>query len=458
MYDPQTPIPGMKPLFNGPELIDTLDQNHPLIMIAKKIDWNTLVPSFYKFFKSGVGRPILSIRLMIGLLMLKYILDLSDSDNVAQWSENVYYQAFTGQTKFVMKAPCNSSQLSLFRNRIGEEGCLLIFKESVKVFGNKVLEKNCIADTTVMEADISYPTDFNLTAKAIKLIKKIGKFLGISFRRTYTKELKNIKSTVNFSKSESKVEEKKEAKERSKEIATTLLGTLEKKLPEESKKTYRIKSLLFILNKIIHQKKDDKNKVYSIHEPQTKCIAKGKAHKKFEFGTKVSLIVSKNSKVILGIFNCHGNPYDGDTLVDAIAQLSLLHGGYKPDTIGGDRGYRGREEVNGVKIITPYDIKVGLLSKIRNRIKDLLRSRIAIEPIIGHLKEDHRLSRNLLKGVLGDNINPLLSGAAFNLLKYARTNYNKIVKHPRPLTLTLVPKRNKYHGLPLWRPKPNPLF
>jgi IS5 family transposase len=460
MFQPQTPTPGSTPLFKfkNENLADNLDQNHPLIRIAKQIDWNPLVESFYKFYRYGVGRPILAIRLMIGLLMLKFMYNLSDEAVVAQWKENIYYQAFTGGDVFVDTPPCSSSQLALFRKRIGQEGCDLILKESVRIHGPKVLEKHCVADTTVQEANITFPTDFKLILKAINLIKKIGKFLGVTFRLKYTKEIKNLKSKVNFSKSESKLEDSAKAIKRLREIANSLLTTLQKKIPEYAKRTYQIKSLLFILYKVINQKKGDKNKIYSIHEPQTKCIVKGKAHKKYEFGSKVSLVLSKNSQIILGILNCPSNPYDGDTLEDAIKQLSLLHNGYTPEIISADRGYRGRSEVNGVKIVTPYDNNPSLIYKIRKKIKNLLRARIPIEPIIGHLKQDHRLSRNHLKGILGDNINPLLAGAAFNLLKYARTDYNRLVRHPRSLTITLRPKKNKYHGLPLWRPPVNPLF
>jgi IS5 family transposase len=458
MIEPQTSIPGSNPLFDDPPLVETLNQDHPLIKIAKKVDWDNLVTSLYQFFNSDIGRPILSIRLMVGLMMLKFMYDLSDAEVVAQWEENIYYQAFTGQIAFVQKAPCHSSQLTLFRQRIKQEGCELIFKESVRVFGKKVLEKNCVADTTVQEANITYPTQFKLIMKAIALIIKIGTFIGIKFRYTFAKEIKHIKSKINFSKSKLKDDDTEKYLSRLREIGNYLLKIFTKKLPEYSKEGYLVKSLLFILNKVINQKREDKNKVYSIHEPQTKCIAKGKSHKKYEFGSKVSLVISKSSKVILGILNFTNNPYDGDTLEPAIEQLSTLHDGYKPKKVTGDRGYRGRREVNGVEVITPYDNKEGLLSSIRKMIKDLLRSRVAIEPIIGHLKADHRLSRNLLKGVLGDNINPLLSATAFNLLKYARTDYNHHAKPPRSLALRIRPKRNKYPGLPLWRPKKNQLF
>lgn len=453
MFIPQTPIPGSKQLFEVTPLTDTLNQDNPLVILAKKVNWNFLVDYFTKFYDPRVGRRILPIRLMIGMLLLKFMFDLSDEDVISNWQENIYYQAFTGAQAFVKKAPCSPSQLTLFRQRIKIDGCEMILAESVRIHGKKILEKYCITDTTVQEKNITYPTDSKLILKAIKLMLKIGEFLNINFRSKFVRETKDLKSKINFGKSQLKNDQKIKYIERLRTIAKTLFTVFNKNLPEYSKKFYLIKKLCWALNKVITQTKKEKNKVYSIHEPQTKCIIKGKAGKKFEFGSKVSLVISKKSKIILGILNFTENLFDGDTLAPAIEQLSRLHNGYKPESLTGDRGYRGRHEVKGVKILTPYDKTNGILGMAHRLICKLLRARTTIEPIIGHLKEDHRLSRNRLKGVLGDRINPLLAGAAFNLLKYARLDYNKRHKPPKTLASRLACK-NKYHGLPLWKPKP----
>lgn len=454
MINPQTEIPGSKQLFEDKPLIDTLKPSHPLLVIAKKINWNSLVESFSKYYEAKKGRPILAIRLMIGLLLLKYIYDLSDEDVVSQWQENIYYQAFTGQGKFTDGAPCSSSQLTLFRKRIGVEGCEIIFAESVRVHGDKVLQDDCIVDSTVQEKNTTYPTDAKLITKSTNIILRIGRFLEIPFRKIYKKERKDLRSKLSFGGSKLSDEEKSNCIQKLREIALSLLDTLIKKLPVGASKGLQIGCLLFILNKAITQQKNDDNKVYSIHEPQVKCIAKGKSHTKYEFGSKVSLILSKNSNIILGVLNFSNNPYDGDTLDPAIEQLSKLHNGYKPKNIVADRGYRGRKEVNGVKIVTPYDNEKGLLPRFKRWIKNLLTARISIEPIIGHLKSDHRLSRNFLKSAYGDEINPLCSAAAFNFMKYARVKDQRLRKPPRTLSLKITPKRQKYFGLPLWRPKP----
>jgi IS5 family transposase len=457
MIRSETSIPGTNQLFETKTLADTLRQDHHLIILANNIDWSSLTEKISKFYNEKKGRACLSLRLMIGLLLLKYIFNLSDVDVVANWEENIYYQAFTGQGVFTQKKPCDPSQLTQFRKRIKEEGCKLILAESVRIHGNKALEDICLIDSTVQEKNITYPTDSKLILKAILVIKMIASFLMLNIGRSYRKEIKSLKDQINFGKDSLEPKKKEKAIERLRTIGNSLLDNLKNKLPAKLKKMFRIASLLMVLNKAINQEKNDKHKIYSIHEPQVQCIAKGKKNKKFEFGSKVSLVVSKNKGIILGALNFSDNIYDGNTLKPAIEQLSKLHNGYKPEALIGDRGYRGKEVVNGVKIITPYDNKKGLIPTLRQKIKGQLKKRAGIEAYIGHLKSDHRLCRNLLKGTEGDKMNPLLSAAAFNLLKFAKVEYEHLHRPPKTLAVRLKPRRKKLNGLPIWR-EDNPLF
>jgi IS5 family transposase len=394
---------------------------------------------------------------MIALLILQYLYDLSDREVIAQYSENVVFQAFAGRSSYTQEAPCHPSSLARFRQRIGKEGCEIIFSESVRVHGEKALEPTCIVDTSVQEKAITFPTDPKLLLKVISLIKKIGKFMGLPFAKSYKNTIKTLKNTINFSKDKQTAGEKIAPVDRLRNIANSLLKSLMNQIPKGYLEMNAIKVLMARLEKVINQKKDDKNKIYSLHEPQVNCIAKGKADKKYEFGSKVSFIVTKITGIVVGSVNFKDNLYDGDTLEEAIDQLRLLHGGYEPETLVADRGYRGRPEVKNVKIVTPYDMKEGLPSSIMNRLKRLFRRRSSIEPIIGHVKHDHRLSKNLLKGELGDTINPLLAASAFNFLKLARIEYENLHRPPKSLAIRIRQKRMKFTNLPIWK-KNNPLF
>jgi IS5 family transposase len=112
-----------------------------LVILAKNIDWDYLEESLYKFFNESIGRKTKSLRAMIAIIILQYMLNLSDEDIVAQCMENVYYQAFIGNPLFVNKRPCSPSTLSRFRKKIGQEGCELILQESVRIHGKKSIRK-----------------------------------------------------------------------------------------------------------------------------------------------------------------------------------------------------------------------------------------------------------------------------------------------------------------------------
>ena len=70
----------------------TLNQKHPLFVLANRIDWTVFENAFSPLYCLDNGRPAKPIRLMVGLLMLKHIRNISDESVVEQWSENNYYQ------------------------------------------------------------------------------------------------------------------------------------------------------------------------------------------------------------------------------------------------------------------------------------------------------------------------------------------------------------------------------
>ena len=76
---------------------------------------------------------------------------------------------------------------------------------------------------------------------------------------------------------------------------------------------YQLRKLLALASRLLNQKKDYKDKIYSIHAGKVKCISKGKAHKHYEFGYKVGMVTSRRDNWILGIQTFHGNPYNGHT-------------------------------------------------------------------------------------------------------------------------------------------------
>jgi len=212
----------------------------------------------------------------------------------------------------------------------------------------------------------------------------------------------------------------KKADKKIKTIAGRLIRELQRKLPAIN----GYQAELNLYERILLQKRNDKQKIYSIHEPHVQCISKGKEHKKYEFGSKVSIIATKNSGVIIGAINIPLNDYDAHTLEPAITQQQRLTGHVlKNDYV--DRGYRGVKNVSGTNIIIA-DNKRNKTAYQKQKLRHGFRRRAAIEPRIGHLKSDHRLSRNFYKGVFGDNINVMLAAAAMNFKRMM----NKWKKNP----------------------------
>jgi IS5 family transposase len=447
----------LNPLFTRTTLCDTLEQTNMLIVLAKAINWHELECELSAFYNSSIGRPSLPIRLMAGLLMLKYISNLSDEEVIEAWSRDMYFQAFTGAVEITIYPPSNMSQLTVFGQKIGEKGAMMIFTESVRVHDIETLEEICSKDTIVQEKNITYPTDSKLILKSIDKILHIGNFLEINFSETFNKDIKALKNKLNFGKRKMNQDEREQHIESLRTIANKLLLELKSNI-HASQCSPKLDKLLSTLGKTIIQRRSDSKKLYSLHEPQVPCIAKGKDRVKHEFGTKVAFTTGGKRGIMLGALNLSGNPYDGDTVEPVLVQMAEMHGGFKPFAMVGDRGYRGRSDVNGVMVMTPYDLSGDRESAYKEAFKEVMGDRIIIEPIIGHVKRDHRMDRNYLHGELGDAMNPLLAAAAFNFRKLARTVSDKISKPTRLIGRLARRLRKKYCRLPLWRQNPCGLF
>ena len=385
---------------------DTLSQKHPLYILANKVDWKSFEDAFQPLYCQDNGRPAKPIRLMVGLLMLKHIRNISDESVVEQWAENNYYQYFCGEKSFVPGVPCEASELVHFRKRIGEEGIALILKESIRINGDDSNHPDVNVDTTVQEKNISFPTDSKLHRKIIKKCHQIADKEGVVLRQSYKRILKGLGVQQRFRNHPRNKKKAIRADKKVKVIAGRLVRELERKLAQG---LYGEELSLF--KQVLLQTRNSKKKIYSLHEPDVQCISKGKEHKKYEFGNKVSIVYNL-SGVIVGAMGFR-NEYDGHTLEPALQQVEALTG-KSPKTASVDRGYRGKSMIGDTKIQIPKPFNKRQSQYQQQKLKQAHRKRAAIEPVIGHLKSDHRLNRNFYKGIFGDNINIMMVAAAFN--------------------------------------------
>lgn len=393
-------------LFTG--LADQLNQKHPLYQLSHKIDWPVFDEAFKVYYSETMGKPSKPIRLMVSLLILKYVRNLSDENVVEQWSENIYYQYFSGEHHFQPAAPCVPTELVAFRQRIGEAGVELILKESIRV--NEPPDGGAASvvsvDTTVQEKNITYPTDDKLYKKIIKKCWKIADDEGICLRQSYRRVVKKLGHQQRFKKTKAGAGDARKANKKIKVIAGRLVRELARKLPLARLGIYLPDLKLY--RRVLSQKRDSKDKVYSLHEPDVKCYAKGKEHKKFEFGSKASILVDQSTGIIMGALNFTETLHDSKTLPEALEQYERLTG-RQAGQVFADRGYKGPKQYRDSQIQVPKPDKNISRGKRKKHSK-----RAAIEPVIGHLKADYRLCRNYLKGILGDLMNVILAAAAMN--------------------------------------------
>lgn len=418
--------PEKKPELFRPMLVDFIDHEHELVLLSEKIDWNYFEKEFSSLY-SKVGNPSHPIRFMVGCLLLKHLYNLGDETLEKAWIMNPYMQHFCGRVFFEHEFPCDPSNFVHFRKRIGEKGIEKIFAYSVRMHDAKTKTSNFVlSDTTVQENNTSFPTDAKLCKKVIDYCNKIAGNEGIKQRQRYTKVSKQMVRNTYNGKHPKRAKAARKSQRQLKTIAMRLIRELQRNFNAEQQEFY--KDLMTLYTKVVTQKRNDADKIYSIHKPFTRCIAKGKAHSQYEFGNKVGLITTANKgkKIILGIKAFLQTPYDGHTIEPLLEQMET--GGQKlPKELLYDRGGRGKSEIKGVKISIPSTPRKKDTAYQKQTKRKKFRTRAAIEPIIGHLKTDFRLAKNYFMGETGPQINALLAATAWNMKKMMELLKQKII-------------------------------
>jgi transposase, IS5 family len=395
-----------------------INLEHPLARLAKEVNWSWFDEEFGRYFVAKTGSPAKPTRTMVALTYIKYTYNLSDEQVIEDFVRDPYFQYFCGYEYFQHKSPCDPTTLGRWRRRIGEEGAEKLLTETLSIAHKLGLIslndlKSVIVDTTVQEKNITHPTDSKLINKARENLVNLAKSRSIELRQSYThvgkKEAHRCSRLLHakqFNRAQTSIKKQK-----------TMLGRVIRDIRRKTDITLdpKLQDAIAIATKIRWQERKSENKVYSIHESHVECICKGKAAKPYEFGNKVSLAVTARKSWVVGAKSFFGRPYDGATLKPAIAQIERLTGA-SVEKIFVDKGYRGKVHHPANKMILISGRKA-LLPPLQR----LLKRRSAIEPVIGHNKQDHRLGRNYLKKEIGDRINPVFGGAAFNLRKIMRS-------------------------------------
>ena len=395
-------------------LSQQIDPRHPLVRLAGLLDWRVFEARFGELYHPHVGRPGIPIRLMVGLGYLQHTFGLSDEEVVARWVENPYWQYFCGFDYLQLALPIDPSSLVRWRRRVGQDGIELLLQETIaaaqrsEAVKPQSLERVSV-DTTVQPKAIAHPLDSRLYHRGREILVRLAKRHGVPLRQSYARLGKRaLRLASRYAHARQMQRARREIK-RLKTYLGRVFRDVRRKLARRPEVPEHFAEALTRIERLLAQQRHDQNKLYALHAPEVACIAKGKAHKKYEFGAKVSVAVTNREGLVVGMQTYPGNPYDGQTLAPARTQVGRLTG-TTPARCYVDRGYRGHG-VNGDTAVFVAGRRRGITPTIRRE----LRRRSAIEAMIGHMKLDGRLARNHLKGSLGDAIHALLCGAGHNL-------------------------------------------
>jgi len=410
---------GEQDLFRA-RLDQIIDLKHALVKVAQAIDWRFLEEKFGAVYTDKPGHPPLPTRLMAGLAILKHSYDLSDEGLCERWVENPYFQYFCGEEFFQHRLVFDRSSLTRWRQRMGEEKLQALVQESLAVATRTEAMKpsdlaRIVVDTTVQPKAVMFPTDAKLLNRARERLVRLAKKVGVELRQSYRRV---GKFALIQHQRYAHAHQFKRANRSLRKLKTYLgrvIRDIGRRITGDDALEEVFARELSLARRVLAQDRHQRGrKVYSLHAPEVECIGKGKAHRPYEFGVKVSVATpvqhSAGGQFVAHVAALPGNPYDGHTLANIIPDMQALVGNIL-DRVIADAGYRGHNAPpeHRFRVYT-----AGQKRRVTAQIKREFKRRAAIEPVIGHLKDDHRMGRNYLAHASGDAINAVLAAAGYN--------------------------------------------
>jgi IS5 family transposase len=413
-----------------------IDMNHALVKLARTVDWGFLEGRFGEVYNDTPGHPPLPTRLMAGLAILKHTYDLSDEVLCERWVENPYYQFFCGEEFFQHRLIFDRSSLTRWRQRMGEEKLQALIQESLSVATRTEAIKPCelsriIVDTTVQPKNAMFPTDARLLNRAREILVRLAGKHGVGLRQSYVRVGKYALIQHQRYAHAKQFQRANRSLRKLRTYLGRVIRDIARKIDGNEALQAAFASSLTLARSVRDQKQHQRGyKIYSLHAPEVECIGKGKAHKPYEFGVKVSVATTlshaKGGQFVTHVKAMPGKPYDGHTLATVIPEMEVLIGNTIERVIA-DRGYRGHN--------APPDYKFrvfisGQKRRMTPKIKREMKRRSAVEPVIGHLKAEHRMDRNYLAHRSGDAANAVLAAAGYNfrlLIRWLRLLLSQIL-------------------------------
>jgi IS5 family transposase len=308
---------GKQDLFRS-RLDAIIDMKHALVKLARAIDWRFLEREFGAVYTDGPGSPPLPTRLMAGLAILKHTYDLSDEVLCERWIENPYYQFFCGEEFFQHALVFDRSSLTRWRQRMGEEKLAALIQESLAVAAktDAMAPKDLacvIVDTTVQPKAVMFPTDAKLLNRARERLVRLAQKRGVQLRQSYRRVGKRALIAHQRYAHAHQFKRAGKALRKLKTYAGRVIRDIGRKTTGNDSLSEIFVRPLYLARRVLEQNRHQRGrKVYSLHAPEVECIGKGKAHRPYEFGVKVSVATtlhrSKGGQFVTHVVALPGNP------------------------------------------------------------------------------------------------------------------------------------------------------
>src|SRR5918993_1206869 len=340
---------GQTDLFRA-RLDQIVNPTHAVVKLAAAIDWRCLEERLGAGYDDDPGRPPLPTRLMAGLAILKHLHDLSDEVLCERWIENPYFQLLSGEEFFQHQLPFDRSSMTRWRQRMGEERLIALLQESLAVATRSGAAKpadfrQVIIDTTVQEKAVTFPTDAKLMHRARERLVRLAQKHGVRLRQSYVRVGKIALIQHQRYAHAKQFRRATKALRRLRTMLGRVIRDITRKIASRPDLAEVFALPLSLSRRLRDQRqRERRRKVYSLHAPEVECIGKGKAHKPYEFGVKVSVATPlhrcKGGQFVAHVKALPGNPYDGHTLATVIPAIEDMIGNTIERAIT-DAGYRG---------------------------------------------------------------------------------------------------------------------
>jgi IS5 family transposase len=411
-----------------------------LSAIDSLLDDPVFFEPFVAYFDPRYGRPSIPIETYLRLMHLRFRYRLGFETLCGEVTDSLSWRRFCRIGPYD-KVP-DPSTLMKITKRCGDDVVSQLNEALLRKADAAHLVKldKVRADTTVVPANVGYPTDSGLLAKGVaKLARTVDslKRLGFGSRTRFRDRTRSVRRRAHSvgawlrrrnddAKAEvliitgelANVAEMTIAESRA--VARNSKRSLTRAGKSASKRAValvaEIDKTAELLERIVAQARtriggeipDGSTRIVSLHDPDARPIAKGRLGKPVEFGYKAQ-ICDNSDGIVLDLSVLKGNPPDAPMLVPAIERLKALFGRV-PKAVTADRGY-GEASVEtglanfGVKnVAIPRKGRPGLARRSvesSRRFRSLIKWRTGSEGRISHLKHNYGFERTMLDGIGG---------------------------------------------------------